>query len=97
MQHQTQISAFISTATKERLERYADAHGLKKGAIVEAALLHHLQALDELPLDVVVPARLLVTAEDFARMSDLVAHPRAPTAAMQAFVEGDAANEPPEW
>ena len=44
MQDVTQISAFISATTKERLERYTEAHGLKKGAVVEAALLHHLLA-----------------------------------------------------
>ena len=41
----TQISAFISKETRDKVERYADAHGLKKGALVEQALLHHLQAL----------------------------------------------------
>lgn len=28
---ESQISAFISEETKEQVERYADAHGVKKG------------------------------------------------------------------
>ena len=51
----TQISAHISVETRELIERYTGAHGLKKGALVEQALLHHLQALRELPADVIIP------------------------------------------
>ena len=58
---QTQISALISDNTKQALEEYAEAHGVKKGYLIEVALLHHLQALRELPLDVIIPARLVVT------------------------------------
>ena len=36
---QTQISAFISGATKSLLEEYAEAHGLKKAYLIEQALL----------------------------------------------------------
>jgi hypothetical protein len=56
----TQISAHISQETKEKVERYAAAHGVKKGALVEQALLHHLQALHELPADLVIPPRLVL-------------------------------------
>jgi hypothetical protein len=45
---ETQISAYISETTKEQVERYAQAHGVKKGHLVEEALLHHLQALRDL-------------------------------------------------
>jgi hypothetical protein len=53
----TQISAYISEATKQEVERYANAHGVKKGHLVEEALLHHLQALRELPADAGRPRR----------------------------------------
>jgi len=58
----TQISATISPATRERLERYVRARGMKKGYVIEQALLHHLQALSELPEDVVIPPRIVVDA-----------------------------------
>lgn len=86
----TQISAFISTSTRDRLERYTEAHGLKKGAVIEAALLHHLQALDELPIDLVVPARIVLTPESFAQVVDAVLNPPAPTEAMKALMSGGA-------
>jgi hypothetical protein len=61
MEQETQISAVISVATKELLERYVRATGVKKGHLIESALRHHLQALHELPLDAVVHPRLVVT------------------------------------
>ncbi|HEX8441676.1 hypothetical protein [Archangium sp.] len=48
---ETQISAYVSDTTKELVERYVEAHGVKKGRLIEEALLHHLQALRELPAD----------------------------------------------
>lgn len=83
----TQISAFISEATKELVERYADAHGVKKGHLVEQALLHHMQALRELPLDVIIPPRITLTEESFSRVVDLIENPRKPTAAMRALMK----------
>ena len=58
---ETQISAYISEATKQQVERYAEAHGVKKGHLVEQALLHHLQALQELPADVITHPTLVIT------------------------------------
>jgi hypothetical protein len=61
MEKETQISAVISQATKELLERHVRATGVKKGHLVEQALRHHLQALQELPADVIIHPRLVVT------------------------------------
>lgn len=61
MEQETQISAFVSRTTKERLDRHVRATGAKKGHLVEQALQHHLQALQELPADIVVHPRLVVT------------------------------------
>ncbi len=52
---ETQISAHVSDTTKELVERYVEAHGVKKGHLIEEALLHHLLALRELPADVIIP------------------------------------------
>lgn len=86
---QTQISAFISTTTKEKLARYAEAHGMKKAALIEQALLHHLQALSELPADVIIPARVVVAPESLDKIAELVASPPPPTEAMRALVDGE--------
>jgi len=93
----TQISAHISRETKEQVERYTDAHGMKKGALVEQALLHHLQALRELPADIIIPPRIELTASSFRKVARLVAKPRRPTKAMRALMAGkrdDAADLP---
>jgi hypothetical protein len=80
---ETQISAYISQSTKEQVERYAESHGVKKGYLVEEALLHHLQALRELPADLVVPPRVTVTSESYEVVAKLVEKPRKPTKALR--------------
>ncbi|MCU0242448.1 MAG: hypothetical protein MUF51_08495 [Vicinamibacteria bacterium] len=61
MQRETQISAVISVATKVLLERQVRSTGMKKGRVIENALRHHLLALQELPADVVVHPRLVIS------------------------------------
>jgi hypothetical protein len=61
MKDETQISAVVSKGTKDLLERQARSTGVKKGYLVEQALRHHLQALQELPADVIIHPRLVVT------------------------------------
>ncbi len=85
---ESQISAYISEATKEQVERYAEAHGVKKGFLVEEALLHHLQALRELPADIVIPPRLTLTAESFDAVTKSLKTPRKPTKALRDLMAG---------
>jgi hypothetical protein len=61
MAREVQISAFVDSTTKELLERHVRATGVKKGHLIEEALRHYLEALQSLPLDVVVRSRLVVT------------------------------------
>ncbi len=85
MSGQTQISAHIAETTKQLVEDYATEHGVKKGHLVEQALLHHLQALRELPADVVIPPRILISRPALERIVDLIEEPREPTAALRAL------------
>ncbi len=84
----SQISAFVSEETRRRLERYVEAHGLKKAAVIERALLHHLQAVDELPADVIIPPRLLVSPEAFEDILQQIEQDGEPTDAMKALFDG---------
>lgn len=84
----TQISAYISESTKEQVERYAEAHGVKKGHLVEEALLHHLLALRELPADVVIPPRLVVSRASYDAASAAVREPRPRTKALRNLLAG---------
>lgn len=76
------ITAHVSRSTKERLERFARSRGLEEGPLVEDAVLHHLKALEELPADVVIPPRLVVSAASWSLIQDRIASPRKPTPAM---------------
>ena len=86
--HETQISAFISESTKEQVEKYVAAHGVKKGHLIEQALLHHLLALKELPADLVIPARIVVNQATFRRLKKLLKNPPRPTKAMRDLMAG---------
>lgn len=82
---QNQISAYITDETKERLERYATSHGVKKGHLIEMALLHHLQALSELPSDVILPPHIVLTKKGFEDVLACIENPSGATTAMKAL------------
>lgn len=85
----SQISAFVSDSTREQLERYAEAHGLKKGHLVEQALLHHLQALRELPSDIIIPARVVLSRKGAEALAARLARPARPTKALRDLMKRD--------
>ncbi len=58
-----QVSARVSPETKRMMEEYAQAKGEKEAVLIETALLHHLQALRELPANMIVPPRILVSED----------------------------------
>ena len=79
----TQISAVVSEGTKSRLERLTRATGLKKAWVIETALAHYLQALDELPTDVIIPPRIVVDRKTGERILERIEKPAKPTPAMR--------------
>lgn len=83
----TQISAHISPDTKERMERLVRSLGITRTHLVEQALLHHLRALTELPLDLIVPSRVVLSRESAERVRDLTERPPEPTDAMRRLFE----------
>jgi hypothetical protein len=90
---ETQISAYISDATKEEVERYAEAHGVKKGRLLEEALLHHLHALRELPADLVIPPRIDLSGDSFTRAVELAKKPRKPSKLLKDLMGGKNVDE----
>lgn len=83
MSSKTQVSAHIDASTKRELDEYAEAHGLKQGYLVEEALRHHLRALRELPADVIIPTRVVVTRESGERILERLKRPGKPTKALR--------------
>jgi len=75
----TQISAHISEETKQRLEKLVRRTGQTRGRVIEDALVQHLQALEELPAEVIVPARIVLSAESAARVRQMITQPPPPT------------------
>lgn len=85
----TQISAKISPETKSRLERFARARGLKKGFLIEAALLQHITALESLPAEVIIPARLIVSLASGQQILEMIEHPPEATPALRDLIDSD--------
>lgn len=84
----TQVSAHISEDTKARLERFVRRTGQTRGRVIEDALLQHLQALEELPADAVVPARIVLSAESAERVRRMIATPPEPTEDLKRLFDG---------
>ena len=86
---ETQISAQISETTRQAMERYVRRAGVKKGYLIEQALLHHLQALEELPAEYIVRPRLVVSRKTGTELLR-AAEPAEPTPALRDLMrDGD--------
>ena len=89
MARATQVSAPISEETKELLEQHVKATGVKKGHLIESALRYHLRALHELPADVLVPPRLVLTRRSFEQVAKRLRSPGKPTPELRDLMRGD--------
>jgi len=78
----TQVSAFISEETKAEVEAYVKRRGVKKAYLIEAALQHHLQALREIPEDLIIPSRLVLTDKAIAEIAERITREDQPTEAL---------------
>ncbi|WP_296900313.1 hypothetical protein [Thiohalocapsa sp.] len=86
----TQISAHISDETRRQIESFVRQRGITKARLIEDALQHHLAALREIPDDIVVPARLILSRQSF---DDIVAELESqapPSEALRELMRGDA-------
>ena len=89
MARSIQISTPISRETKDLLEEHVKATGVKKGHLIEAALRYHLRALHELPADVLVPPRLVLTRRAFEQVLDRLQSPGRPTKDLRELMSAD--------
>ncbi len=88
MPTEAQVSATISAATKDKLDRFTEQLGLKQDFVVEQALLFFMESRRELPDEAFIPTRLVLDDE---RFDELVArlHPHAaPTARLVELMRG---------
>jgi hypothetical protein len=89
MRREAQISAVVSPTTQEMLDKFVRATGVKKGHILEEALLHHLRALDALPGDIIVPPRLVVSRRSGREITKRMAARPKPARQLRALLSGD--------
>jgi len=91
MERESQISAFVSATTRTLLEKHVRATGLKKGYVIQEALLHYLRALDALPADAIVPlpSRIVVSRRSGEEIAKRLAAPRRPAKRLRALLKGD--------
>ena len=82
----TQISAFVSSETKEQMERYTRSTGVKKNHLIEEALRHHLTALHELPADIIIHPTLVVAAASAKQLVKQLTGTPKPTAKLKALM-----------
>ena len=88
MSEESQISAAVSAATKERLDRFTESHGLKKNYVVEQALLFFMDSRRALPDEAFVPARIVLEDKAFDRLVESLEHPAAPTEGLRGLMRG---------
>ena len=81
----TQVSAYISEETKAEVEAYVKRRGVKKAHLIEEALQHHLQALREIPEDLIIPSRLVLAGEAMAEIAERITQVDQPTESLKAL------------
>ena len=82
MATKSQISATISTETKEKLTRFSRVHGLKKNDIVEKALLLFMEVWREIPEEALIPTRVVLDDTSFDEVARRLEKPHHPTKAL---------------
>ena len=88
MHTSTQVSAYISEETKAEIEAYVKRRGVKKAYLIEQALQHHLQALREIPEDLIIPSRLVLPEEAMAEIAERIIQEDQPTEALKTLFRG---------
>lgn len=88
MSDRFQISATISAATKDRLDRFTESHGLNKNFVIEQALLYFMEARRGLPDEALIPTRLVLDDEVFDRVAESLKAPSPPTDALRELMRG---------
>lgn len=79
----SRISAAVSAATRAKLARFTESHGLRTSFVVEQALLLFMEARRGLPDEASIPARLVLDREAFDRVVALLETPARPTVALR--------------
>ncbi len=88
-----QISAFVSQETRDDLDRFVRATGMKKAFVIEQALRNHLRALREIPPEFVLPTRVTLSKASFKRVVRELRGSARPTRALVRLLKGKAVSD----
>jgi uncharacterized protein (DUF1778 family) len=88
MNNESQISATVSAATKEKFDRFTESHGLKKNFVIEQALLYFMEARRDLPDEAFIPTRIVLDDEAFDRLAERLDAAPEPTDALRELMRG---------
>ncbi len=83
-----QVSATVSVATKDKLDRFTEQLGLKKNFVVEQALLFFMESRRDLPDEAFVPTRIVLDDERFDELITRLETPPAPTKRLIQLMRG---------
>jgi len=82
----TQISAEISESTRELLENFTRNSGMKKGFLIEQAVLDYIRALEQLPSDILIPVKIVLSKDSAARVVRHLKRPPRPTSRLRRLM-----------
>jgi len=89
MANPSQISATISVATKDRLDRFTESHGFKKNFVVEQALLFFMEARRELPDEALLPVRIVLDDNRFDSLAERLDEQAGPTEKLRELMRAN--------
>ena len=84
-----QILAYISNDTKEKMEAYSKAYGIKENYLVENALNYYLQALNDIPEEFIITTKISITKDSYESVIDLLKKPQQPTKELKELMSED--------
>jgi len=84
-----QILAYISNDTKEKMEAYSKAYGIKENYLVENALNYYLQALNEIPEEFIISTKISITKDSYENVINLLKKPQQPTKELKELMSED--------
>ena len=74
------------------MEAYVKSHGAKKAYLIKEALQHHLQALREIPEDLIIPVRLVLSEAAMECIAEQITAEDKPTEDLKALFRGRPGN-----
>lgn len=82
------LDATVSVATLDALDRFVEAQGLARDAVIEQALLAFIEAHKFIPDEALTPTKIVLGNEAFDAVVARLEAPAAPTPALLALMRG---------